>query len=68
MKIRFLQDYQGRETAMAARYAGDVADMSVEAALALIHLGIAVEEQAEGGKYASPKRKRREVSDNDQNE
>lgn len=43
MKIIFLQDYQGRETANAAFHAGSMTDVSVEAGLELIRLGVAEE-------------------------
>lgn len=43
MKIRFTKDYQGRETAGQAKKEGDVEDVGVAFALALIELGVADE-------------------------
>lgn len=43
MKVKFLQDYAGRETAMRPYQAGAVADIFHAAALDLIAAGIASE-------------------------
>jgi len=43
MKLKFTQDYSGRETAMKEYRKGDEADISNAQALALIKLGVAKE-------------------------
>ena len=49
MKLKFTQDYIGRETAMRQYYKGDVDDISTAQALVLIGLEVA-EEVSEQGK------------------
>jgi len=44
MKIMFIEDYKGRETAMRQYRADDIEFISKAQALALIKLGVAVEE------------------------
>lgn len=47
MKIIFIQDYIGRETAMQEKKTGDELDCGVAIGLALIELGVAEEVEEE---------------------
>ena len=52
MKIKFLTDYAGRETAMREHVRGAVVDTPTAQALELIRLGVAIEYTAPKGKEA----------------
>lgn len=56
MKIVFIQDYIGRETAMQEKKKGDELDCSVAIGLALIELGVAEEKVIE---IEKPKKQRK---------
>lgn len=62
MKIIFLSDYKGRETAMQEYKAGSVLELDHQAALDLIRLGIAQEQHEEQPAPKKP-RKVKEVTD-----
>jgi len=47
MKIKFLNDYLGRETAMKQYKAGDIDDLDFAQAQELIRLGIVTEDMTE---------------------
>ena len=55
MKLKFLIDYVGRETAMAEYKAGDVDDIPQAQAMELVRLGVAEEiELIEAAAHADP--------------
>jgi hypothetical protein len=64
MKIKFSQDYVGRETAMRQYRKGDTGDLPTAQALDLIRMGVAKEESTFdplptfGGLTAKPRRKK----------
>lgn len=77
MKIKFTQDYQGRETQGMPKEAGDQLDCGVAEALELIRLGVAEEvdvatapfgdeSASEKPAKAKPKRKRGLTEDADE--
>ena len=55
MKIKFKQDYTGRETAMKEYKAGEQADLPTAQALELVRLNVAREMWVEIGKLYDPK-------------
>ena len=63
MKIKFTQDYIGRETAMKQQQAGDEIELAHQSALELIVFGVAVEVTVP--KAAKPTKQ--EKVDNDEN-
>jgi hypothetical protein len=54
MKLKFLKDYTGRETAMQSYKAGQQAEIPNAQALELIRLGVAVDTWAAIGKMYDP--------------
>lgn len=63
MKIKFITDYQGRETAMKQYRAGDELELDHQPAIELIALGVAQEQTEPDEQPAPPVKRTRKVKE-----